>query len=77
MVGMGFLTGADGCGPQRPVPIPTVGIPMGYEQGASMDEGDNDDIACEGNRVIVVTVIVALLGMRAHVIRHKDKGEGM
>ena len=26
------------------IPIPTVGIPVGYEQGASVDEGDNDNI---------------------------------
>ena len=76
MVGTGFLTGADGCGPQRPIPVPTAGIPMGYEQGASADKGDDDDIVCEGNRVVVVTIVVALLGVRACVIGHEDEGEG-
>ena len=56
---------------------PTAGIPMGYEQGASTDEGDNNDIVCEGNRVVVVTIIVALLGMRACVIGCEDEGEGV
>ena len=69
--------GVDGCGPQRSIPIPTVGIPMGYEQGASADKDDNNDIAREENRVVIVTIIVALLGMRACVIRCKDKGEGV
>ena len=49
---------------------------MGYEQGVSTDEGDDNDIACEGNRVVIVTVVVALLGTRAHVIRREDEGEG-
>ena len=50
---------------------------MGYEQGASADEGDDNDIACEGNRVVIVTIIVALLGVRACVIGCEDEGEGM
>ena len=76
MAGTGFLTGVDGCGPQRPIPVPTAGIPVGYEQGVSADEGDDDDIAREGNRVVVVTIVVALLGVRAHVIGREDEGEG-
>ena len=50
---------------------------MGYEQGASMHKGDNDDIVHEENRVIIVTVIVTLLGVRACVIGYEDEGEGM
>ena len=50
---------------------------MGYEQEVSVDEGDNGDIVCKGNRVIIVIIVVILLSMRAHVIGHEDKGEGM
>ena len=74
--GYGF---SDGCGQVRPsetVPVPTVGIPMGYEQGASTDEGDDNDIARKGNRVVVVTIVVVLLGMRVRVIGREDEGKG-
>ena len=62
--------------PSETVPVPTAGIPVGYEQGVSADEGDDNDIAREGNRVIVVTVVVALLGVRVHVIGCEDEGKG-
>ena len=56
--------------------IPTAGIPMGYEQGVSVDKGDDNDIVHKGNRVIVITVVVVLLGVRVCVIGCKDEGEG-
>ena len=54
--------------------MPIAGIPVGYEQGASADEGDDDNIVVQGQQCHHPHCPHALL--LSHCWTCEDKGEG-